>query len=842
VAILEFTLDPVPRLSLCIPTSPGRAAVLKVALASAIQEALAHPAGTVEVLVSDNGSPEDTKALLREFQACYPWLRLTGFVENQGFDPNYLNCVEQAQGEFVWVMGDDDMFLPGSVARVLAALDAGADAILCGAYECDVRMKPLRPREWFREPTPAAVWQLDTREDLKGYLDKLQYEAGAFAFISAAIFRRERFLEGLPVIRTGIGYAFVHTMGMMLFLKQPTRLHWIPQPLFLNRLGNDDFAARDPWGRLMHDLNAWIWIAGGCFADDPGLHRAFMGVLRRNQDEQHVRLFRQACGDDRARWEHSREQLLRVGYPAESLNVIEYACQVASAGFRPSPSLDPDGLCLGNLALLARGARRIAVVAVGAGDPLAQVQRLLAAFRDQLGAARIRVVGPQAWAAPLAPVEVQGVDGLRLERDPGYRAVQLDALEAFGPELVVNADPARGLAGDLLAAAARAQGSLALAGPGAADRNGRYNLLASPGADWPVALCAALGLERPAPDPGPTPQAGAGSSLDPALVLPSRPADAGPVLASARRLALGFLSQELPPPQGLHSRGACLTGLPLVTRAARRIAVLAVVGLDTFLAATALLEALRTGCPAVRIRVVCPGEWAPLLAGFELQILDRAAFLRDDACMNGHRDAIRAFAPELLVNVDRARGITGDLLAEAALAMGSLGFEDEGPADPDDTTRTRRSLPYRRLLPAAAPFQALAQALGLGPGHGRLWLDAQSRDRAVAILGAKGWDPQRTLVVLGDDPAALAGPCARALGQAGRAGRTAIGIGGRGTGPALAQALAPFGGRALNLGGELPLEVMAALLQGGGPFLGGGPVFQALARAAGAAEASAEWI
>jgi hypothetical protein len=35
---------------------------------------------------------------------------------------------------------------------------------------------------------------------------------------------------------------------------------------------------------------------------------------------------------------------------------------------------------------------------------------------------------------------------------------------------------------------------------------------------------------------------------------------------------------------------------------------------------------------------------------------------------------------------------------------------------------------------------------------------------------------------------------------------------------------------------------MAALLQGGGPFLGGGPVFQALARAAGAAEASAEWI
>jgi len=627
---------------------------------------------------------------------------------------------------------------------------------------------------------------------------------------------------------------------MMLFLKQPTRLHWIPQPLFLNRLGNDDFAVRDPWGRLMHDLNAWIWIAGGCFADDPGLHQAFMGVLRRNQDEQHVRLFRQACGDDPARWEHSRVQLLRVGYPAESLNVIEYAWQVASAGFRPSPSLDPEGLCLGNLALLARGARRIAIVAVGADEPLDRVRGLVAAFRDQLGAARIRVVGPQAWAGPLAPVEVQGVDGLRLEQDPGYRAIHLAALEAFGPELVVNADPARGVAGDLLAAAARAQGNLALAAPGAADRDGLYQLLASPGEDWPAALCAALGLEPPAVGPGSGPKAGSGP--DPARVLPSRPADAGAVLAGARRLALGFLSRELAPPQGLRSRGACLTGLPLVARAAQRIAVLAVVGLENFLAATALLEALRTGCPAARIRVVCPGEWAPLLAGFELQILDRAAFLRDDACMNGHRGAIRAFAPELLVNVDRVRGITGDLLAEAALAMGSLGFEDQSPADPEDTTRTRRSLPYRRLLPATAPFPVLAQALGLAPGHGRLWLDAPSRTQAQAILDAKGWDPLRTLVVLGDDPAALAGPWARVLGQASRSGRTAIGIGGRGTGPALAQALAPFGSRALNLGGELSLEVMAALLQGAGAFLGGGPVFQALARAAGAVEAGAEWI
>ena len=45
-------MGPVPRLSLCIPTHADRSAFLKVALASAVQEALAHPPGTVETFTA----------------------------------------------------------------------------------------------------------------------------------------------------------------------------------------------------------------------------------------------------------------------------------------------------------------------------------------------------------------------------------------------------------------------------------------------------------------------------------------------------------------------------------------------------------------------------------------------------------------------------------------------------------------------------------------------------------------------------------------------------------------------------------------------------------------------
>ena len=614
-------MGPVPRLSLCIPTHADRSAFLKVALASAIQEALAHPPGTVEVLVSDNGSAEPTQALLRGFQERHPLMRVVGFPDNRGFDTNYLNCFQEAKGEFVWVLGDDDMFLPGCAARVIEAADAGADVILCGAFECDAAMKPLQARGWFREPLPPTVFQLDGPEALAAYFRALRLEAGAFAFISAAIIRRERFLRGLPRLQGGTQTGFIQVMGMMLFLASPACLHWVPQPLFLNRLDNDGFAAYDPWGRLVIELTGWTRIADACFPDPGELRDAFMGVLRSNHQDVMVRALRTRAGFDRERWREARALLLGVGF-----------------------------------------------------DPLL------------------------------------------------VRAVEL------GHDL---------------------------------------------------------------------------------------------------------LMMEVPPPPGLDPAGLCLADLPMVTRAARRIAVLAEVGLEAFLGASALLEGLRLGVRDAAIRVVCPPDLAPLLAGFELQVLDRERFLKDDGYLKGQLDAIRGFAPDLLVNLSRQRGITGDLLAEAAGAPGALAFDDETPENRDAPDRLARVRAYRRLLPKDAPYRALAAALGLLPGPERLWPDQASQEQARDLLAARAWDPARTLAVLGDAPAALAKGGPADLARAVREGWTLLGLGGAGTEAPLARALAPHGKLAANLGGALPLAAMAAVLQLCGAFLGGSPAFQALARAAG---------
>jgi hypothetical protein len=306
-----------------------------------------------------------------------------------------------------------------------------------------------------------------------------------------------------------------------------------------------------------------------------------------------------------------------------------------------------------------------------------------------------------------------------------------------------------------------------------------------------------------------------------------------PVLVMAVELAYDIALLEVAPPRNLDPDGLCLADLPMVTRGSRRVAVVAVVGLEEFLQGTSLLEALRLGTREAEIRVVCPQDLAPLLEGFDLQIIDRDRFLRDNQDMEAQTAAIRAFAPDLIVNLDRQRRITGDLLVGAAGAAGVLGFDDETPANANDPSRLSRSRLYRRVLAKDAPWQAVATALGIQPRPARLWLDQARRTAARRLLEEAGWDPARTLCVLGDHPEALTGSGVGELERAGRDGWTAIGLGGVGTQPVLDKALRSFGTRARNLGGALPLADMAAILQACGAFTGGSATFKALAGAAG---------
>jgi glycosyltransferase involved in cell wall biosynthesis len=76
----------------------------------------------VELCVCDNASPDSTQEVVEESRALGP-LKYWRNESNLGFHGNIVKLTTKlAQGEYVWLLGDDDLLLPGAVVRVLETL------------------------------------------------------------------------------------------------------------------------------------------------------------------------------------------------------------------------------------------------------------------------------------------------------------------------------------------------------------------------------------------------------------------------------------------------------------------------------------------------------------------------------------------------------------------------------------------------------------------------------------------------------------------------------------------------------------------------------------------------
>ena len=126
--------------SLCVPTY-NRAAALAKALASAQAQSFAD----LEILVVDNHSTDDTEALVREAARADPRIRYVRHAENIGLARNFSACIEEARGELIKFLCDDDWLERDCVARLVDALSgSGAALAACARTIVDEDLRPLR--------------------------------------------------------------------------------------------------------------------------------------------------------------------------------------------------------------------------------------------------------------------------------------------------------------------------------------------------------------------------------------------------------------------------------------------------------------------------------------------------------------------------------------------------------------------------------------------------------------------------------------------------------------------------------------------------------------------------
>lgn len=109
-----------PLLSIYVPTF-NRAKKLDLllrALRSSLEGYRGHD--RVEIILSDNGSVDDTPAICRQNRDLIRHYRSD---ENLGFDQNFWLALTRCSGKFVWTLGDDDLIESDAISQVMALLD-----------------------------------------------------------------------------------------------------------------------------------------------------------------------------------------------------------------------------------------------------------------------------------------------------------------------------------------------------------------------------------------------------------------------------------------------------------------------------------------------------------------------------------------------------------------------------------------------------------------------------------------------------------------------------------------------------------------------------------------------
>ena len=115
-----------PRLTIAIPTY-NRAKQLDRQLNWAVN-AIADRWDEIELLVSDNASPDETPQVCQKWQAqTNGRMRIFRQSKNIGITRNCLFCIQEARGDFVWTVSDDDVVLEGTLGWVLSKISNDAD-------------------------------------------------------------------------------------------------------------------------------------------------------------------------------------------------------------------------------------------------------------------------------------------------------------------------------------------------------------------------------------------------------------------------------------------------------------------------------------------------------------------------------------------------------------------------------------------------------------------------------------------------------------------------------------------------------------------------------------------
>lgn len=94
--------------------------------------------GDVELIISDDKSPDATEVVVREIIASHPnakWIKYTRHDKNLGMMPNFIWSLLQAKGSYIALCEGDDYWTdPLKLQKQVDFMELNCDHVICGTY------------------------------------------------------------------------------------------------------------------------------------------------------------------------------------------------------------------------------------------------------------------------------------------------------------------------------------------------------------------------------------------------------------------------------------------------------------------------------------------------------------------------------------------------------------------------------------------------------------------------------------------------------------------------------------------------------------------------------------
>lgn len=256
------------KLSVCIPNYNRIERLEKLVRASASQILEFKLEKMIEICISDDCSPISPNFVIAELKADYPTVSIhyRRNERNMGMDYNFLSSVMMAQGEYAWIVGNDDIPTENAFMTFIRVVNnevyKDVDFIVT-PFDCYDYENRLRGTNYpFGSEADSLLFDTKDRNELNRLIMSVQRNGAMFDFLSNVIFKRERWIEHGNQFEDKMNTLFIQIYMNMQTLLDGAKYLYIPEKIIYDFIDDDTNETLDRTYRIvigLYDVYSFFW-------------------------------------------------------------------------------------------------------------------------------------------------------------------------------------------------------------------------------------------------------------------------------------------------------------------------------------------------------------------------------------------------------------------------------------------------------------------------------------------------------------------------------------------------------------------------------------------------------